>query len=148
MRVSNRKAATKMNTLIFKEFLMSLAAALTVCVLFALFTRSRTRRSGFVWFFLFVLLATWAGGVWIRPFGPSLANLRWLQFLVVGLLAVLLAALFAPLTPPQNRSDTLDQLDDMAEQKHLEKMTYMTLGTVFWIVLGLLIWAVIANYAW
>lgn len=137
-----------MNTVILKEFLMSLAVALTLCVLFALFTRSRTRRSGFVWFFLFVLLATWAGGVWIRPFGPALANLRWLQFLVVGLLAVLLAALFAPLTPPQSRLDTLDQLDDVAEQKRLEKMTYLTLGTVFWIVLGLLIWAVIANYAW
>jgi len=137
-----------MNTLILKEFLMSLAVALTVCVLFALFTRSRTRRSGFVWFFLFVLLATWAGGVWIRPFGPALANLRWLQFLVVGLLAVLLTALFSPLKPPQSRLDTLDQLDDVAEQKRLEKMTYLTLGTVFWIVLGLLIWAVIANYAW
>jgi hypothetical protein len=136
-----------MNTLILKEFLMSLAVALIVCVLFALFTRSRTRRTGFVWFFLFILLATWAGGVWIRPFGPALANIRWLQFLVVGLLAVLLVALFAPLKPPQSRHDTLDQLEDMAEQRHLEKISYMALGTVFWMVLGELLWAVIANYA-
>jgi hypothetical protein len=136
-----------MNTLMFKEFLMSLAVALIVCVLFALVTRSRTRRTGFIWFFLFTLLATWAGGVWIRPFGPALANIRWLQFLVVGLLAVLLVALAAPLKPPKNRQDTLDQLEDMAEQKHLETLTYLTLGAVFWIILGLLIWAVIANYA-
>lgn len=135
-----------MDTLLLKEFLMSLAVSLTVCVLFALATRSRTRRTGFAYFFLFVLLASWAGGVWIRPFGPVLANIRWLQFLVAGLLAVLLFALFAPLKPPQSRHDTLDQLDDMAEEKHLEKMTYLTLGTVFWIILGLLTWAVIANY--
>ena len=136
-----------MNTLMLKEFLMSLAVALFVCVLFALVTRSRTRRSGFVWFFLFILLATWAGGVWIRPFGPALANIRWLQFLVVGLLAVLLVALAAPLKPPKSRHDTLDQLEDMAEQEHLETLTYLTLGAVFWIILGLLVWAVIANYA-
>ena len=135
-----------MNTMMFKEFLISLVAALIACVLFVLVTRSNTRRTGFVWFFLFVMLATWAGGVWIRPFGPALANIRWLQFLVVGLLAVLLVALVAPLKPPKSRHDTLDQLDDMAQQKHLETMTYLTLGTVFWVVLGLLFWAVVANY--
>jgi hypothetical protein len=134
------------NTLMLKEFLMSLAVALIVCVLFALVTRSRTRRTGFVWLFLFILLATWAGGVWIRPFGPALANIRWLQFLVVGLLAVLLVALAAPLKPPKSRQDTLDQLEDIAKQEHLETLTYVTLGIVFWVILGLLIWAIIANY--
>jgi hypothetical protein len=136
-----------MNTMILKEFLMSLVVALIVCVIFALVTRSRTRRTGFIWFFLFVLMATWAGGVWIRPFGPALAEIRWLQFLVVGLLAVLLVALFAPLKPPRGRHETLDQLEDVAEQKQLAKMTYIALGAVFWVILCVLIWAVIANYA-
>jgi hypothetical protein len=136
-----------MNTMIFKEFLMSLVVALMGCVIFALATRSRTRRTGFVWFFLFVLMATWAGGVWIRPFGPVLADIRWLQFLVVGLLAVLLVALFAPLKPPQGRHDTLDQLEEMVQQKELEKMTYIALGMVFWVVLLILLWAIILHYA-
>ena len=92
-------------------------------------------------------MATWAGGVWIRPFGPALADIRWLQFLVIGLLAVLLVALFAPLRPPRGRHDTLDQLEDLAQQKQIEKMTYIALGAVFWVVLCVLIWAVIANYA-
>lgn len=135
-----------MSTIIFKEFLMSLAVALVFFVIFALVTRSRIRRTGFVWTFLFVLMATWAGGVWVRPFGPVLADIRWMQFLVVGLLAVFLAALFAPLKPPRGRHDTLDQLEEMARQKQLEKMTYIALGIVFWVVLIVLIWAVIANY--
>ena len=67
--------------------------------------------------------------------------------MVVGLLAVLLVAMAAPFKPPKSRHDTLEQLDHMAQQKHLEKMTYLTLGTVFWIVLGQLFWAVLANYA-
>jgi hypothetical protein len=135
-----------MSTIIFKEFLISLAVTLIVCVLFVLITRSRTSRNGFLWLFLFVLMATWAGGVWVRPFGPALADIRWLQFLVVGLLAVLLVSLFVPLKPPQGRNETLDQLEEMAHQKQLEKMTYKTLWAVFLVVLCFFIWAVIANY--
>jgi hypothetical protein len=72
-----------MNSLAFKEFLISLVVALVLCVIVALVTRKKVRRTGFVWFFLFVLMATWAGGVWIRTFGPTLSDIRWLQFLVV-----------------------------------------------------------------
>jgi hypothetical protein len=135
-----------MSTVIFKEFLMSLTVTLIVCVLFVLITRSRASRSGLLWCFLIVLMATWAGGVWIRPFGPALADIRWMQFLVVGLLAVLLVALFVPLKPPKGRDETLDQLEEMVVQKRLEKMTSLTLKAVFGVVFCFFIWAVIANY--
>jgi Ca2+/Na+ antiporter len=135
-----------MNILAFKEFLISLVVALVLCVIFALVTRSRARRTGFVWFFLFVLMATWAGGVWIRPFGPSLGDIRWLQFLVVGLLVVLMFALFAPLKPPRGRRDTIAQLEEIAREKELTKVTFITLGLVFWLIFVILIIAVIARY--
>jgi Ca2+/Na+ antiporter len=135
-----------MNTIAFKEFLISVVVALVLCVIVALVTRKRVRRTGFVWFFLFVLMATWAGGVWIRPFGPALSDVRWLQFLVVGLLVVLMFALFAPLKPPRGRHDTIDQLEEIAHQKELTQVTYITLGILFWIVFVVLIIAVIARY--
>ena len=135
-----------MNIIAFKEFLISLVVALVLCVIFALVTRRRARKTGFVWFFLFVLMATWAGGVWIRPFGPALSDVRWLQFLVVGLLVILTFALFAPLKPPRGRQDTLDQLEEIASQKELTKVTYITLGIVFWVILVILIIAIIARY--
>ena len=135
-----------MNTLAFKEFLISLVVALVLCVIFALVTRRKVRRTGFVWFFLFVLMATWAGGVWIRPFGPVLSDIRWLQFLVVGLLVVLMFALFAPLKPPRGRQQTLDQLEEIARQKEITKVTYITLGIVFWVILVILLIAIIVRY--
>jgi Ca2+/Na+ antiporter len=135
-----------MNILAFKEFLISLVVALVLCVIFALVTRSKSRRTGVVWFFLFVLMATWAGGVWIRPFGPTLSDVRWLQFLVVGLLVVLMFALFAPLKPPRGRRETLDQLEEIAHQRELTKVTYITVGIVFWVIFVILIIAVIARY--
>jgi len=66
--------------MILKEFLVSLTVALLVCVVFALITRSDVRRTGFGWFLLFVVLATWAGGAWLRPFGPMWGDIRWLNF--------------------------------------------------------------------
>ena len=118
-----------MNSLAFKEFLISLAVALVLCVIVALVTRKNARRTGFAWFFLFVFMATWAGGVWIRP-----------------LLVVLMFALFAPFKPPQSRQDTLDQLEEIARQNELHKLTYITLGAVFWVIFIILIIAVIARY--
>ena len=135
-----------MNTLAFKEFLISLVVALVLCVIVALVTRKRVRRTGFVWFFLFVLMATWAGGVWIQPFGPAFGDIRWLQFLVAGLMVVLMFALFAPLKPPRGRQDTIDQLEEIARQQELTQVTYITLGILFWIIFVILIIAVIARY--
>jgi len=132
--------------MILKEFLVSLTVALLVCVVFALITRSDVKRTGFGWFLLLVLLATWAGGVWLRPFGPVWGDIRWLQFLIAGLLVLLLFALFAPLKAPQGRHETIDQLQKIARQKEVQKVTYMTLGVVFWVVLVILIAAVTIRY--
>ena len=68
------------------------------------------------------------GGLGLHLVKNLMDDIRWLQFLVVGLHAVLLVALFAPLKPPQGRRDTLDQLEEMAQQKQLEKMTYIALS--------------------
>ena len=132
--------------MILKEFLVSLAVALLVCVVFALITRSDVKRTGFGWFLLLVLLATWAGCVWLRPFGPVWGDIRWLQFLIAGLLVLLLFALFVPLKAPQGRHETIDQLQKIARQKEVQKVTYMTLGVVFWVVLVILIAAVTIRY--
>jgi hypothetical protein len=132
--------------MILKEFLVSLTVALLVCVVFALITRSNVRRTGFGWFLLLVLLGTWAGGVWLRPFGPIWGDIRWLQFLIAGLLVLLLFALFAPFKKPRGRQETIDQLEEIARQKEVQKVTYVTLGIVFWVVLVILIAAIIIRY--
>jgi Ca2+/Na+ antiporter len=132
--------------MILKEFVVSLTVALLVCVVFALITRSNVRRTGFGWFLLFVVLATWAGGVWLRPFGPSWGDIRWLQFLIAGLLVLLLFALFAPFKAPRGRHETIEQLQEIARQKEVQKVTYVTLGIVFWVVLVILIAAIAIRY--
>ncbi|HEU4522490.1 MAG TPA: hypothetical protein VFT12_10830, partial [Thermoanaerobaculia bacterium] len=46
--------------------------------------------------FSVLLIAIWAGGLWMRPFGPMAFGVPWLPFLVIGLSVVLLIATAAP----------------------------------------------------
>jgi hypothetical protein len=54
--------------------------------------------------------------------------------------------LLAPLKPPRGRHDTLDQLEEIARQKELTKVTYITLSIVFWVILAILIIAIAIRY--
>jgi Ca2+/Na+ antiporter len=132
--------------MIIKEFFVSLAIALLICVVYALITRSGVRRTGFGWFLLFMLLATWAGGVWLRPFGPIWGDIRWLQFLIAGLAVLLVFTLFAPFKVPRGRQETIDQLQEIARQKEVQEVTYVTLGIVFWVILVILIAVIAIRY--
>lgn len=132
--------------MVIKEFFVSLAIALLICVVYALITRRGVRRTGFGWFLLFMLLATWAGGVWLRPFGPIWGHIRWLQFLIAGLAVLLILALFAPHKAPRGRQETIDQLQEIAREKEVQKVTYVTLGIVFWVILVMLIAVIAIRY--
>jgi disulfide bond formation protein DsbB len=132
--------------MILEDFLISLVVTLFVCTMFFLMSRSKTRRTGFGWFLLLVLFATWAGGLWLRPFGLEWGNIQWLQFLASSLLGVLLFTVFAPLKPPQGRHDTLDQLQEIAHEKEINKSAYLTLSMIFWALLLVLLAAIVFRY--
>jgi hypothetical protein len=132
--------------MVIAEFAFSLVIALMLSVGFVLLTQSRRKRQGFRWLFLLIWIATWAGGVWLRPFGPSIGGVHWLQFLIAGLIFVGLIALFLPNRPPYGRIETLEKLAEMRRGKELEQATYVTLGVLFWVILAILIIAIIVRY--
>ncbi|MFZ7127616.1 MAG: hypothetical protein ACOWWM_15780 [Desulfobacterales bacterium] len=127
------------------ELLLAAFVAVIVSLAYAGIGRRR-RRTGFIWFFLIVLAATWAGGVWLKPFGPMWLGVHWVPFSVVGLVFLLLVLAFVPQRPPEGRHETLDKLEEIAREKQLEEVTYVTLGTVFWALLIILLLAVTARY--
>jgi hypothetical protein len=132
--------------MVIADFVFSLVIALILSGGFVLLTRSRRKRQGFWWLFLLIWIATWAGGIWLRPFGPSIGGVRWLQFLIAGLIFVGLIALFLPTRPPYGRIETLEKLTEMRQGKALEQATYVTLGVLFWVILAILIIAIIVRY--
>jgi hypothetical protein len=130
----------------FPEILTALVVALVLSLVFALVTPGEKKKTGLFWLFLILFLATWAGGVWIRPFGPTLWGIHWLTFVLVGILVALFLALSAPRRAPRGRRETIDMLERMKKEEELETATYLTLGLFFWILLAFLVVAVFVRY--
>jgi small neutral amino acid transporter SnatA (MarC family) len=128
------------------EPLISLAVALTLSGGFVLVTRQKWQRKGFLWLFLLVFFASWAGGIWLQPIGPSIGGVQWVQFLVAGLIIIGLIGLFTPDRPPRNRRETLEKLTQLRNIKIFEQATYFTLGILFWIILVSFVAVIVLHY--
>jgi hypothetical protein len=128
------------------DAIAALIVAVSVSALFVLFTKRRGRRTGLIWLFLIVFLATWSGGVWIKPIGPSLWGIHWLGFFLVGIMVGLIMAVFSYQKPPMGRHETLAMLERMEERERLREATYITLSLFVWVLLIALIVAVILRY--
>ena len=74
------------------DFVFAIAIALVLVLLFSLVFQYRGPWNSVLWFFVVVLMATWAGGVWLTPVGPAVGGFYWLPFLVAGLIVSLLLA--------------------------------------------------------
>ena len=129
------------------EFFVALIVALLVSVLFGYAQRRRIPRKGFFWFFLILLLATWAGGMWIGPFGPSFRGIFWLPFVLVAVVVGAFLAAIAPRRAPTGRIETLEMLEEIEQKRKLEKLTYISFGVFFWVALFALITVIIVRYA-
>lgn len=132
--------------MIILELLFASIVALILSTLLMLIWGREATRTGFLWIFLIIFLGSWAGGVWIRPFGPPLWGIHWFPFLSSGLIVALIFAVFAPQRPPKSRNETVKMLERIRLEKELEKATYMTLSSFFWILLFVLIAAIVIRY--
>lgn len=127
--------------MILAELLAALLTALVLTAVFALVFRRIGPWRGVGWFFLIVLLASWAGGAWMRPVGPAWWGVSWLSFLLIGLAVALLLAAAQPPEEPSPR-------DPVPEQRDTESMAVAALavGWFLWLLLIGLVVVVAARY--
>jgi len=123
------------------EFATAFLVALAVSLIFAYGFRRRGLWPGFLLFFLIVFLFTWAGGVWVTPFGPEYAGVHWLPFLLV---ALIIAFLIAAAIPPSYTRPRTSESRDLREARAREVSRF--LGIFFWLLVGVLAVAVIVRY--
>ena len=69
-----------------------------------------------------------------------------MPFLAIGLLFANFVILFGSRKPPHGRHETLDKLEEIAQERKLEKITYVTLSAFFWVVLFTLLVAIFIRY--
>lgn len=127
------------------QIIFALTVAILVSFIISFALRREGPRTGFFLMFLAVFLITLAGGLWLQPSGIKGKEFIWLPFIVVGALGSYILYLKAPRKPPQSRRETLETLDQVAESKELEKLTYFTFDLMFWVLL-ILLFAVIIFY--
>ncbi len=78
------------------DLLIAFVVALIVAsVLITMRNRRGSEETGRVWagfwvVFLIILLAAWAGGLWLTPFGPLFMGAHWLPVVIVAVLTALL----------------------------------------------------------
>jgi hypothetical protein len=132
--------------MVIPEFSISFIIALILTGLYMVLRRGIGRSTGLIWLFLIIFLATWAGGTWLKPFGPTLWGIHWPAFVLVGLVIVLLLIVAVPPKAPRGRQETLDMLEHIEEKKKIEEVVYITLSIFFWILLSLLLIAILLRY--
>ncbi len=84
----------------FPDLIVVLIITSALVAVFALIFHFRGPWTDLMWFFIIVMLTTWAGGSWLKPLGPSFMGVHWLPYLFVGaLISLLLTA--ATAQPPR-----------------------------------------------
>lgn len=133
------------------EFLIAMIIAV---ILAALLIAAAGRRgpgpaAGFLFFFLLLFLAIWAGGLWMTPYGPMMwGTVPWLSYVVIGvILALLLAALIPPTGEPVDTTPSApgEEIEATTTEKAAAGVG-LALGIFFWLFLLAMIIAIVARY--
>ncbi|MGW8195048.1 MAG: hypothetical protein ACWGOX_12365 [Desulforhopalus sp.] len=117
------------------QFIFSLVIAFSLSVIFSLFLRMKDPRSGFFFFFLMLFLVTLAGGLWIKPFGPTIYGVYWVPLMLIGVLAGLFLYQSAPRRLPRSKKEKIRRMREEQERRQLEELTYITIDFFFWLII-------------
>lgn len=128
------------------ELLIALAVAALLSVLISKTVLSPIAQNHFVRVFLIIFFITWAGGIWIKPFGPSFHGIYWLSFILTGAIAALVIAISAHNRLPRNRQETLQLLVRVERGRKLNQVTGIILSLLLGVMLLLLLTAIIVHY--
>jgi amino acid transporter len=122
----------------YYEIVAALLMALIITVFFSGVLKHKGPW-GAIWLvFITVFLSSWAGYLWINPFGPMVLGVSVAPIFVVGLI---FAFILAAVSVPQRRTvQNLTIKEDVAED------TKVAIGIFFWIVLIILIIAIAIGY--
>ncbi|MBD3182451.1 hypothetical protein GF312_09180 [Candidatus Poribacteria bacterium] len=125
--------------MILWQILFAVGIGFLFTAIFTLGFRRRGTKSGIILFLIVIILASWAGGLWINPTGPSIVGVYWVPFVIVGFIfAIILAGTL--FTSPQREIDVIH-----AEQA--ESSIEDAANIFLWLLIGILLVMVILGYS-
>lgn len=120
----------------FYEIPSAFLVALLFTLLFAVLSSRRGPWRVIVLYFFIIFLVTWAGQLWITPFGPLILGISLFPMLFI---AVIFSFLIFALTPP--RFSSVKSKDPAGEEGPL-----LMVGMFFWFLIILLISSIVIGY--
>ncbi len=129
------------------HLLIAFLVALFMSLLLIPFRRPRSAQAkastavGVLFLFFILFLGTWAGGLWITPFGSAWLGVYWMPFVVTGLVVALLLAA----TDQSSRRSYERKETDPDHVGHAALAT--AFGLLFWILIMALAIAIVAGYS-
>ncbi|MBA3664225.1 MAG: hypothetical protein H0W61_08460 [Bacteroidetes bacterium] len=121
----------------YYEIVASLVMAFVITLFFSGVLRHKGPWDAIWLVFVTIFLASWAGYLWINPFGPMVLGVSVMPIFVVGLIfAFILAAVTVPVVRKKN--ETTAEVEDPS--------TKLAIGIFFWIVLIILVVAIVTGY--
>jgi hypothetical protein len=130
--------------LIESVFALLIALLLSAILITVVDRRGPGPWSGFLFFFMLLYLAVWAGGVWITPAGPTILGVGWLTYLVLGLVVMLL---LAAVTPGRKRLSAPARAEPDQDVESVESRE-IVFSIFFWILVVVLLATIVSRYAW
>ncbi len=129
----------------FAELIFAFVFALILSWLLSVLFRwqppgARGYWSSLLFLFSILFLGSWAGGVWLTPFGPSAWGVVWLPFVLTGFIVALVLIAVVPRHRPRNEEQAEEQAD-------IEVGTPGIVGVAFWILIIALVISIVAHYA-
>jgi hypothetical protein len=124
--------------MVFADLFFVLVLALVLAaILAAVF--GRPSWGGFIFVFLILFFATWAGGLWVRPIGIPVFGITWLSYVLVGMFVALLLAAFIPRSGP-TRHETGAGRSDRPDNE------LVAVNVFFWVLISLLVLSIVIAY--
>ncbi len=125
--------------MVLTDLILAFVVAVVMTYIFVGILGFRGPWPGFIAFLAVLFLATWAGGIWIRPPGPYTYGLYWAAPFVITALVV--ALLLAAAGPPRR-----GKVETIHEVKEREHAAVLAINYIVWAAIAILAALIVAEY--
>ena len=122
--------------MIWVDILFAIIVATILTILFSAVIGRRGPWESNLLFFFLVFLGAWAGGLWLKPVGPTLNGFYMINYVIAGLILAILIAATGPMAI-RNREKKIELKteDELQKEKKTKRFDILLSILIFLLIL-------------